>query len=124
MNCGEVASRPVITITPGETLEHAVEKMARHNVGALVVVDPENPKRPVGILTERDVVLTLAGKAPLTVTVDKVATTHSLIYVYRDQPVEEAIEKMRRFNIRHVVVLEKTGELYGVISIRDIIKHL
>ncbi|MFN7106138.1 MAG: CBS domain-containing protein [Pyrobaculum sp.] len=124
MNCGEVASRPVITITPGETLEHAVEKMARHNVGALVVVDPENPNRPVGILTERDVVLTLAGKAPLTVTVDKVATTHSLIYVYRDQPVEEAIEKMRRFNIRHVVVLEKTGELYGVISIRDIIKHL
>ncbi|MEM1598166.1 MAG: CBS domain-containing protein [Pyrobaculum sp.] len=123
MKCGEIASRPVLTVTPDVTLEEAVEILAGHDVGLLVVVDKENPKKVVGVLSERDVVRTIAGKAPLTVTVDKVATTHSLIYVYVDDPVEAAAEKMAKYGVRHVVVLDKNGELYGVISIRDLLKR-
>ena len=123
MKCGEIASRPVLTVTPDVTLEEAVEILAGHDVGLLVVVDKENPKKVVGVLSERDVVRTIAGKAPLTVTVDKVATTHSLIYVYVDDPVEAAAEKMAKYGVRHVVVLDKNGELYGVISIRELLKR-
>ncbi len=122
MDCGQLASTPPLTTTPNETLERAIEKMARHDVGVLIVVDPDNPKKPIGVLSERDVVRTIAGKAPLTVTVDKVATTYPLIAVYRDQPVRDAAEKMRVHNVRHVIVLEKNGDLYGVISIRDLLK--
>lgn len=67
-------------------------------------------------------VRTLAGKAPLTVTVDKVGTTTHLATVYVDEPVEAAAEKMRKYGIRHVVVVNREGKLYGVISIRDLLK--
>jgi len=124
VKCGEIASRPVITVTPDTPLEKAVELMADHDVGILVLVDKENPKRVVGVLSERDIVRSLAGKAPLTVLVEKLATTHSIIYVYADDPIEVAAEKMMKYGIRHVVVVDKEGGLHGVISIRDVLKRI
>ncbi|WP_148682865.1 CBS domain-containing protein [Pyrobaculum ferrireducens] len=121
MKCGEIASRPPIVITPDETLDKAVELLATHDVGILVVVDRNNPNKPVGVLSERDVVRALAWRAPLTVTVREVATTTGLIYVYTDDPVELAAGKMVKHGIRHVLVLNKSGDLYGVISQRDIV---
>jgi CBS domain-containing protein len=121
MNCGELASKPPITITPDKTVEEAAEMMAKHRVGLLVIVDRENPRRPIGVISERDIIRIIAGKAPLTVTVDKAGTMKNFVYVYADEPVTAAALKMKRFNVRHVVVLDRSGELVGVISIRDLI---
>jgi len=121
MNCGELASKPPVTITPDKTVEEAAEMMVNHRVGLLVIVDKENPKRPIGVISERDIIRTIAGKAPLTVTVDKAGTTKNFVYVYADEPVTAAAVKMKQFNVRHVVVLDRSGELVGVISIRDLI---
>jgi CBS domain-containing protein len=121
MNCGELASKPPVTITPDKTVEEAAEMMVNHHVGLLVIVDKENPKRPIGVISERDIIRTIAGKAPLTVTVDKAGTTKNFVYVYADEPVTAAAVKMKQYNVRHVVVLDRNGELVGVISIRDLI---
>lgn len=122
MKCRDVVSHPPITVTPDKTLEEAVELMANHNVGLLVVVDRDNPRRPIGVLSERDVVRAIGWKAPLTVTVREAGTFTGLIYVYADDPVEKAFEVMMKHNIRHVLVLEQNGNLLGVISIRDLAK--
>jgi CBS domain-containing protein len=121
MNCGELASKPPVTITPDKTVEEAAEVMAKHRVGLLVIVDRENPRRPIGVISERDIIRSIAGKAPLTVTVDKAGTMKNFVYVYADEPVTAAAVKMKQFNVRHVVVLDRNGELVGVISIRDLI---
>jgi CBS domain-containing protein len=121
MNCGELASKPPVTITPDKTVEEAAEMMVNHHVGLLVIVDKENPKRPIGVISERDIIRTIAGKAPLTVTVDKAGTTKNFVYVYADEPLTAAAVKMKQYNVRHVVVLDRNGELVGVISIRDLI---
>jgi CBS domain-containing protein len=121
MNCGELASKPPVTITPDKTVEEAAEVMAKHRVGLLVIVDRENPRRPIGVISERDIIRSIAGKAPLTVTVDKAGTMKNFVYVYADEPVTAAALKMKQFNVRHVVVLDRSGELVGVISIRDLI---
>ncbi|MCC6031531.1 MAG: CBS domain-containing protein [Pyrobaculum sp.] len=121
MNCGELASKPPVTITPDKTVEEAAEMMVNHHVGLLVIVDKENPKRPIGVISERDIIRTIARKASLTVTVDKAGTTKNFVYVYADEPVTAAAVKMKQFNVRHVVVLDRNGELVGVISIRDLI---
>jgi len=121
MNCGELASKPPVTITPDKTVEEAAEMMVNHRVGLLVIVDKENPKRPIGVISERDIIRTIAGKAPLTVTVDKAGTTKNFVYVYADEPLTAAAVKMKQFNVRHVVVLDRNGELVGVISIRDLV---
>ncbi len=121
MNCGELASKPPVTITPDKTVEEAAEMMAKHRVGLLVIVDKENPRRPIGVISERDIIKTIANKVPLTVTVDKVGTMKNFVYVYADEPVTAAAVKMKQFNVRHVVVLDRNGELVGVISIRDLV---
>jgi CBS domain-containing protein len=121
MNCGELASKPPVTITPDKTVEEAAEMMVNHHVGLLVIVDRENPKRPIGVISERDIIRTIAGKAPLTVTVDKAGTMNNFVYVYADEPITAAARKMKQFNVRHVVVLDRKGDLVGVISIRDLI---
>jgi len=54
MNCGELASKPPVTITPDKTVEEAAEMMAKHRVGLLVIVDKENPRRPIGVISERE----------------------------------------------------------------------
>jgi CBS domain-containing protein len=121
MNCGELASKPPVTITPDKTVEEAAEMMVKHRVGLLVIVDRENPKRPIGVISERDVIRTIANKVPPTVTVDKAGTMKNFVYVYADEPLTAAAVKMKQYNVRHVVVLDRNGELVGVISIRDLI---
>jgi len=114
MYCGDLASRPPVTITSDATLYEAAEKMAQHKVGLLVVVDKANPKKPIGVVSERDVIRAIAAK---------VGTMHNFVFVYADDPITTAARKMKERNVRHVVVLDKNGELYGVISIRDLIKE-
>ena len=121
MNCGELASKPPVTITPDKTVEEAAEVMAKHRVGLLVIGDRENPRRPIGVISERDIIRSIAGKAPLTVTVDKAGTMKNFVYVYADEPLTAAAVKMKQHNVRHVVVLDRNGELVGVISIRDLV---
>jgi CBS domain-containing protein len=121
MNCGELASKPPITITPDKTVEEAAEMMVKHRVGLLVIVDKENPKKPLGVISERDIIRTVAGKAPLNVTVDKAGTMNNFVYVYADEPITAAARKMKQFDVRHVVVLDRKGDLVGVISIRDLV---
>jgi len=123
MYCGDLASRPPITVTSDATLYEAAEKMVQHKVGLLVVVDKANPKKPIGVVSERDVIRAIAAKMPLDTTVDKVGTMHNFVFVYADEPITAAARKMKERNVRHVVVLDKNGELYGVISIRDLIKE-
>jgi len=123
MYCGDLASRPPITVTSDATLHEVAEKMAQHRVGLLVVVDKANPKKPIGVVSERDVIRAIAAKMPLDTTVDKVGTMYNFVFVYVDEPITAAARKMKERGVRHVVVLDKNGELYGVISIRDLIRE-
>ena len=122
MKCRDVMSHPPITVTPDKTLEEATELLAKHDIGLLAVVERDNPRRPIGVLSERDVVRAIAWKAPLTVTVREAGTFSGLLYVYADDPVEKALETMLKYGVRHVLVLEQNGDLLGVISMRDLAK--
>lgn len=121
MNCGDIAAKPPVVVTPDATVEEAAEKMITHRVGLLVVVDKETRRKPIGVVSERDLLKAVAGKMPPTTTVDKVGTMGNYVYVYVDDPITVAARKMKQNNVRHVVVLDRGGELYGVISIRDLI---
>lgn len=121
MYCGDIATKPALTVPPDKTIEDAAALMAEHRVGLLVIVDRENPRRPIGVISERDIIKAVASKTPLTATVDKAGTIGNFVYVYKDDPITTAAVKMRQHKVRHVVVLERNGDLYGVISIRDLI---
>ncbi len=110
----------IVSCREDEPLECAVAKMYAANVGSVVVVDAAG--RPVGIVTERDIVRFLAQEVDFKTPLGQVARK-SLITASPDDSLISAAAKMIEHNIRHLPVVEG-GRLVGVISIRDVLRAL
>jgi CBS domain-containing protein len=119
MNVRDAMTEHVLTITPGRTLREAARFMTEHNVGVVVIIDPEEPGP--GIVTERDVVRSLgAGQDPDNELVRDHLTANAT-FADGDWDLEDAADAMARGGFRHLVVVEE-GELAGIISMRDLIQ--
>jgi CBS domain-containing protein len=119
MRVSDGMSRVVLTVGPGHTLRHAATCMARKGVGAAVVVDPEG--EGPGIITERDVLLSVAdGQDPDTERVEGHLTA-DVVLAAPDWSLEQAAAAMVRGGFRHLLVTEG-GETIGVLSVRDIVR--
>ncbi|MEV6898365.1 CBS domain-containing protein [Amycolatopsis sp. NPDC051372] len=110
----------VATVAPGTTVTELLAGLARHNVGAMVVVTPEGAI--AGIVSERDVVRRLNEHGPLVLD-GPVADimTKMVASAGPDDSVDELSVLMTERRIRHVPVLED-GRLAGIISIGDVVK--
>ena len=109
----------VLTMTPGRSLRDAAKFMADHNVGAVVVMDPEQPGP--GIITERDLVRSLGkGQDPDTEHVSAHLTSNAA-FADCDWDLEDAADAMAKGGFRHLVVVDH-GNLVGIISMRDIMR--
>ncbi|ABP94416.1 MULTISPECIES: CBS domain-containing protein [Metallosphaera] len=110
----------VISVEKGATLRQITKIMTEKNVGSVIIT--ENGK-PIGIVTERDVVRAIGKDHKLDDKVDDIMTV-SLITVREDSPITGALSLMRTYNIRHLPVISEDGKLTGIISIRDVAKAL
>ena len=111
--------RPPISIGKEATVEEAAALMAEKGVGALAIVDEEG--RPIGIITERDVIKAVARRA-LGAKVVEVGTTSNLLTASPEDDEYEVLKKMRERRVRHLLVVDKEGKLVGVLSIRDFLE--
>jgi CBS domain-containing protein len=119
MKVRDAMTEHVLTITPGRTLREAAQFMTEHNVGAAVIMDPE--QQGPGIVTERDVVRSLgAGQDPDSETVGAHLTARAT-FADGDWELTDAADAMARGGFRHLVVVEN-GDVQGIISMRDIIE--
>ncbi|MCE1227929.1 MAG: CBS domain-containing protein [Firmicutes bacterium] len=111
----------VVTVQPTETVYAALERMAQHRIGALLVMEG---KRPVGIFSERDYArkVVLNGKSSRTTPVREVMS-EKVLYVTPDQTVEECMAIMTSHHFRHLPVLESDGSVAGFLSIGDLVKE-
>ena len=115
----DVMSSPVITVNEEATVVRIAELMEKHELGCIIVVNKEG--KPIGIITERDLVERVLAKnlKPDTVKAKDVMTS-PLITIEPDETINEAARKMSRLNIRRLGVVYK-GELVGLISSKDIL---
>ncbi len=111
----------VVSIEPTATLETAVHKLAKHRIGALLVLGPDN--RVVGILSERDVVRVMAerGAGVLSEPLSQVMT-RKVVTSGQTATVASLMELMTTGKFRHIPVVEQERVL-GVVSIGDIVKY-
>ena len=119
MKVRDAMTGDVLTFTPERNLREAAKFMADHNVGAVVVMDPEQPGP--GIITERDLVRSLGkGEDP---DVEHVSAhlTSNAAFADCDWDLEEAADTMAKRGFRHLVVVDG-GNLVGIISMRDIMR--
>ena len=115
----DVKGRSVFSVGQDTSVIHALQIMAEKEIGALMVSEGE---RPIGILSERDVVRKIAevGFFNLDLQVRELMTS-PVFYVGLDYTLDECMALMTNKRIRHLPVVEE-GKLVGLISIGDVVK--
>lgn len=111
----------VFSIAPEASVLDALEMMAKHNIGALLVMSGEDQ---VGILSERDCSrkVELMGRNARDTKVSEIMTS-DVVTVDCSQPLEECMSLMIDRNIRHLPVYDGK-ELMGLLSVRDVLKEV
>ena len=112
---------PIQSIEPYHTVREALELMAQHNIGALLVT---RGQRLVGMFSERDYArkVALLGRSSSHTQVSQVMSD-KVISVSPRQTIEECMELMTHHHIRHLPVLQD-DQLLGLISIGDVVREM
>ncbi len=121
MNIAHVLARKgvrVITIRPEQSIRQALALLAEHNIGALVAVDES--ARPVGILSERDVVRYAARDEHVFARAVSELMTRDVVVGVPEDDLKAVARTMTERHIRHFPVVEK-GKLVGIVSIGDVV---
>jgi len=112
-------SNLVLTIGPAHTLRQAAQMMSARRMGAAVVIDPEHAG--IGILTERDILNSVAAGEDPDAELAAQHRTEELTYASPDWTLEAAASAMVRGGFRHLVVVEG-HDVAGLLSMRDIVR--
>ena len=124
MTVGTVCNREVVIIENTGSVLEAAELMRKHHVGDVVVVRQQGlVPIPVGIITDRDLVVELIAKQ---VDIDSVTVADvmsgDLLTLHENDQLLEAIEAMRKRGVRRAPVVNKSGGLQGILSVDDVIE--
>lgn len=124
MSAGEYCNRDVVVAQAGTSVHEAAQLMRTHHVGNLVVVDlPANGARPVGIVTDRDIVIEVVatGASVDSLTVGDIMSAE-IATVKEDTKLMDAIALMRSKGIRRLPVVDNHGSLAGILTVDDVIE--
>jgi CBS domain-containing protein len=112
--------RKPVTATPETSLRDAVQAMSENRVGSIIVVEPESGK-PLGIFTLRDLLHRVAAKScDLDQMLMAVMSDSGLLMLNWRSTVYQAALVMARHGVHHVIVVDATGKLVGIVSQEDI----
>jgi CBS domain-containing protein len=123
MKVGEYCKRAVIAINSGSDAAAAAQLMREEHVGFLIVYrDGDELQKPIGVLTDRDLVLAVLARNvdPHSVTVGDVMTRQPLIANESDE-LNDMLQGMRLTGVRRVPVVDARGALTGIFALDDAI---
>ena len=119
MSLERFCREPVVTIQPKQSVRDAALMMRDRHVGAVLVVDDD---RPVGIVTDRDIVMRaiIEGRDPNTTAVRDVMSG-SLTVVGSDQKIDDAIIAIRTAGVRRLPIVNAAGKAIGIVTLDDLV---
>lgn len=124
MTAGEFCNRQVVIARRDERLPEAARRIRDFHVGTLIVVDEQDGRRiPVGVLTDRDLVvsvLTGDGRDVDALVVGDVMTGEP-VTAREDENLLDALKKMRSFGVRRLPIVNDRGGLEGILTFDDLI---
>ncbi len=126
MTISAICSREVITVHRDATVLHAAMLMRQYHVGDVIVIeDREGRAVPVGILTDRDIVIELVATDLdcRVITVGDIMLVH-LAVVKEDEGIFDAIQLMSSKGVRRLPVVDKNGSLLGIVTLDDVLQLL
>jgi len=126
MQVGEICTREVICADAETTIAAAAKLMRQYHIGGVIVTREEAGRRvPLGIVTDRDVVLGVVAPElnPNTLTVGDIMGPE-LVTAPETEDVFDAVQRMRNKGVRRIPIVQEDGGLAGILSIDDIIEIL
>jgi len=125
MPIGELCKHPVIVVEPEHSVRAAAAMMREHHVGALVVVRNDGTRKPVGIVTDRDIAIGVVavGLDAEVLTVGDIMGPR-LVTAPVDQGVLETVRQMRTKGIRRLPLVAHDGALAGLVTLDDLLALL
>jgi len=116
----------VACCSPRTTALEAAHIMRRKHTGDLVVVDDDESRpAPLGIITDRDIVIEVLGKGldPAATTVGSVIRT-PVVIAQGSEDSSAVLERMRTHGVRRIPVVGTGGKLIGIVTVDDMLKRL
>lgn len=124
MTVGDLCNRRVVIASPDESATAAARRMSDLHVGTLVVVnDTRGGQTPIGILTDRDLVVrVLAERRDVGGLVLREVMTGELVTARESENLYDALKKMRSFGIRRLPIVDDDGALVGILTFDDLVE--
>lgn len=126
MSIGDICNRNVVVIEKDTAVQEAACLMRRFHVGALVVCrGAEGQRVPVGLVTDRDIVVEVLGEevGVATVVVGDIMSAE-LLTARESDDLWETLQRMRHSGVRRLPVLDEQGYLQGILTMDDVIELL
>jgi predicted transcriptional regulator len=126
MSVGEICNRDVVIVERAAAVAEAAQLMRQFHVGDLVVVEPVGERRrPVGILSDRDIVVEVVAEqvASEQVTVGDIMSA-DLMTAGEGDDLFDTIRRMRQLGVRRVPVVDAAGLLVGILAVDDLLDLL
>jgi CBS domain-containing protein len=119
--CSDVMTKDVVTCTPQNTIVEVARLMKSEDIGPILIVDNEQSRTLVGIMTDRDIVVKVIadGQDPKTTPVGD-AMSKKLVTCRPDDDVDVAMKAMSQFQLRRIPVVGENMKLLGIISQADV----
>lgn len=124
MKIGECCNREVVTAEKDMSIVEVARLMQEYHVGDLIVVENLNGRtRPVGIVTDRDLVIeVLAQMAPIDAIRVGDVMSYDIATVGENDELWETLERMRKLGVRRMPVVDAGGVLVGIITLDDLME--
>jgi len=127
MMVGELCNRNVVVAPKGEMIVDTAKRMRTSHVGDVVVVENRNGHHvPIGILTDRDIVVSVVAGDPDHVGCLLVSDvmTSDIVTAHEQDSIETAVRKMKDHGIRRLPIVDGAGTLVGILTMDDVLEYL
>ena len=119
--CDEVMTKDPVCCLPTDSVAKAAELMKSRNVGSIPVIENEQTQKLVGIVTDRDLALTIVavGRDAKSTNVDAVMT-YKVVSCLAEDDLQKALDAMAKHQLRRIPVVDRDNKIMGIITQADV----
>ena len=119
--CKEVMTKDPVCCLPNNLVSEAAELMRKDHIGSIPVIENEQSKKLIGIVTDRDLALkVVADGLDAKSTKVEVVMTHKVITRRSNDDLQKALDSMAKYQLRRIPIVDKDNKILGIIAQADV----